>query len=185
LRYEFRSKFIDAVAPSPRVAWPAVNLPALRPEQDEALAAWRAANGRGVIVMPTGTGKTEVALAAMERTRVSTLIVAPVRELMHQWHHRIFRKLGYDAGIVGDSLFNLRPVTVTTYDSAYLHMAEMGDKFGLIIFDEAHHLPGATYRESAMLSAAPFRMGLTATPERADGRERDFDLLIGPIVYRQ
>jgi superfamily II DNA or RNA helicase len=66
----------------------------------------------------------------MSRTRVATLIVAPVRDLMHQWHQRILRKLGYDAGVVGDSLFNLLPVTVTTYDSAYLHMAEMGDKFG-------------------------------------------------------
>jgi superfamily II DNA or RNA helicase len=185
LRHEFTSHFIDAVPPPARVAWPAIDLPDLRSEQEHALAAWRAAKGRGVIVMPTGTGKTEVALAAMSRTRVSTLIVAPVRDLMHQWHQRILRKLGYDAGIVGDSLFNLRPITVTTYDSAYLHMAEMGDRFGLIIFDEAHHLPGPTYRESAMLCAAPFRMGLTATPERADGREKDLDLLIGPIVYRQ
>jgi superfamily II DNA or RNA helicase len=135
--------------------------------------------------MPTGTGKTEVALAAMSRTRVSTLIVAPVRDLMHQWHQRIFKQLGCDAGIVGDSLFNIRPITVTTYDSAYLHMAEMGDRFGLIIFDEAHHLPGASYRDAAILCAAPFRMGLTATPERSDGRETDLDFLIGPTVFRQ
>src|SRR5260370_31374445 len=114
--------------------------------------------------MPTGTGKTEVALAAMAAARVATRVVAPVRDLMHQWHQRILRRLGYDAGIVGDSLFDLRPLTVTTYDSAYLHMAEMGDRFGLIIFDEAHHLPGASYGEAALLCAAPFRMGLTATP---------------------
>jgi superfamily II DNA or RNA helicase len=135
--------------------------------------------------MPTGSGKTEVALAAMARTRVSTLIVAPVRDLMHQWHQRILRRLGYDAGIVGDSLFNVRPVTVTTYDSAYVHVPEMGDRFGLIIFDEAHHLPGPSYRDAAVLCAAPFRMGLTATPERSDGREADLETLIGPTVFRQ
>jgi superfamily II DNA or RNA helicase len=179
------SDFIDSVAPPPRVAFPLDELPALRPEQDQALAAWRDAKGRGVIVMPTGTGKTEVALAAMSRTRVATLIVAPVRDLMHQWHQRILRKLGYDAGIVGDSLFNIRPVTVTTYDSAYLHMAEMGDQFGLVIFDEVHHLPGASYREAARFCAAPFRMGLTATPDRSDGRDADLKDLIGPIVFRQ
>ena len=83
--------------------------------------------------------------------RVATLVVAPVRDLMHQWHRRIHRSLGYDAGIVGDSVFNLQPVTVTTYDSAYARMPEMGDRFGLVIFDEAHHLPGRSYREAALL----------------------------------
>jgi superfamily II DNA or RNA helicase len=185
LRLQFGAALLDAVPPPARVEWPAINLPALRDEQVQALDAWRAARGRGMVVMPTGSGKTEVALAAMARARTSTLIVAPIRDLMHQWHQRILRQLGYDAGIVGDSLFNLRRVTVTTYDSAYIHMSEMGDRFGLIIFDEAHHLPGASYRDAAVLCAAPFRMGLTATPERWDGRETDLETLIGPTVFRQ
>jgi superfamily II DNA or RNA helicase len=185
LREQWGDGFVDAVAVPAPVSWHTVDLPALRDDQAKALAAWREARGRGLLVMPTGTGKTEVALAAMANAKLSTLVVAPVRDLMHQWHQRILRRLGYDAGIVGDSLFNLRPVTVTTYDSAYLHMAEMGDRFGLIIFDEAHHLPGASYRDAAILSAAPFRMGLTATPERFDGRETDLEQLIGPTVYRQ
>ncbi len=178
-------RFVDDLPPPPRVAFAGGDLPPLRKEQREALAAWEGAGHRGVIVMPTGTGKTQVALAAMARLRAATLIVAPVRDLMHQWHQRILRGLGYDAGIVGDTFFNIRPVTVTTYDSAYLHMAEMGERFALIIFDEVHHLPGRCYREAAMLCAAPLRMGLTATPERSDGRESDLPLLVGPIVYRQ
>jgi superfamily II DNA or RNA helicase len=64
-------------------------------------------------------------------------------------------------------------------------MSQMGDRFGLIVFDEAHHLPGASYRDAAVLCAAPFRMGLTATPERSDGRETDLETLIGPTVFRQ
>jgi superfamily II DNA or RNA helicase len=185
LRQQFGAGLLDEVRPPACVTWPAVNLPKLREEQSQALDAWRAARGRGVVVMPTGSGKTEVALAAMSRTRISTLVVAPIRDLMHQWHQRIRCQLGYDAGIVGDSLFNLRDVTVTTYDSAYLHMSEMGDRFGLIVFDEAHHLPGASYRDAALLCAAPFRLGLTATPDRSDGRERDLHTLIGPTVFRQ
>jgi superfamily II DNA or RNA helicase len=185
LRQLLGSALRDEVAPPPRIAWPNVNLHALRPDQREALAAWQSSGGRGVVVMPTGTGKTEVALAAMQQSRIATLVVAPVRDLMYQWHTRILRGLGYDAGIVGDSLFNMQPVTVTTYDSAYAHMPQMGDRFGLIIFDEAHHLPGRSYREAAIYSAASLRLGLTATPERADGREADFPTLIGPIVCRQ
>jgi superfamily II DNA or RNA helicase len=178
-------RFHDAVRVPPRVAWPRIEAVTLRPEQQSASDAWRAAGCRGVVVMPTGTGKTEVALAIMAQTKVATLIVAPVRDLMHQWHRRILRGLGYDAGIVGDSHFNLQPITVTTYDSAYSRMPEMGDRFGLIIFDEAHHLPGRSYREAAMLCTAPMRLGLTATPERGDGRHVDLDTLVGPVVYRQ
>ena len=126
--------------------WPAVTLPELRSEQHTALHEWTAAGRRGVVVMPTGTGKTEVALAAMAKTATSTLVVAPVRDLMYQWHRRILAGLGYDAGVLGDRFRNVRDVTVTTYDSAYLHMDELGDRFGLIVFDEAHHLPGKARR---------------------------------------
>jgi superfamily II DNA or RNA helicase len=180
-----RLRLRDLVRVPHCVAWTKQDLPALRAEQRDALKAWEQADHRGMIVMPTGTGKTEVALAAMARTRIATLIVAPVRDLMHQWHRRILRALAYDAGIVGDSIFNIQPITVTTYDSAYARMPEMGDRFGLIIFDEAHHLPGRCFRDAALLSTAPMRMGLTATPERADGRHVDLDQLVGPTVYRQ
>jgi len=165
------------------ISFSKVNLPRLRLEQTEALAAWSQADCRGQIIMPTGTGKTEVALAAMARTKTATLIVAPIRDLMYQWHRRILRAFDYDGGIVGDGLANIKPITVTTYDSAYIHMAKMGAGFGLLIFDEEHHLPGKCRREAAILSTAAMRLGLTATPERSDGLHKDLDWLIGPVVY--
>ncbi len=175
--------FTDGVPAWCRVEWPSVQLPALRPEQSEAVAAWTQL-GRGVIVMPTGTGKTEVALAIMRDTAVATLVVAPVRDLMYQWHRRILHGLGCDAGVIGDGRFTVEPVSVTTYDSACIHMDRLGARFALIIFDECHHLPGDVRRDASRMSAAPRRLGLTATPERADGRHADLDRLIGPIVYR-
>ena len=180
---KFGPRFTDQIPTPPGVIWKKIELPPLRPEQSEALQAWENNRRRGQIIMPTGAGKTEVALAAMARCNTTTLVVAPVRDLMYQWHRRILHALGCDAGIVGDNLYNLKPVTVTTYDSAYIHMDKMGDKFGLLIFDEEHHLPGCCRREAALLSIAPCRMGLTATPQRADGRHADLDELIGPVVY--
>jgi superfamily II DNA or RNA helicase len=79
----------------------------------------------------------------------------------------------------------VRPLTVTTYDSAYLHMEHLGARFGLVVFDECHHLPGAAYALAARASLAPYRLGLTATPERSDGRDAELATLIGPIVYRK
>lgn len=183
LKERFGAGFVNEIAEPADVFWPAVNLPELRSEQEQALSAWTEAGCRGQIIMPTGTGKTEVALAAMAQTRKATLVVAPIRDLMYQWHRRILQALDYDAGIIGDSLYNLKPVTVTTYDSAYIHMAQIGAEFDLLIFDEEHHLPGKCRCEAAVLSMAPMRLGLTATPERWDGLQVDLDWLIGPVVY--
>lgn len=166
-----------------KVDWPQDQLPQLREEQQSAVEAWEKEH-RGVVVMPTGTGKTEVALAIMRRAGISTLVVSPVRDLMYQWHRRILRGLGYDPGIIGDNVYRVRSVSVTTYDSACIHMERFGNQFGLLIFDECHHLPGPMRREAALMSAAPWRLGLSATPERGDGRHVDLDQLIGPVVYR-
>ncbi|MGN6136277.1 MAG: DEAD/DEAH box helicase family protein [Aureliella sp.] len=165
------------------VNWANVQLPPPRPEQAAAVKAWWAKH-RGLVVMPTGTGKTEVALQIMAQARCSALIVAPIRDLMYQWHQRILRALDYDAGIIGDNTFNLRAVSVTTYDSACIHMPQLGNRFKLLIFDECHHLPGMVRSDAARMSLAPWRLGLSATPERSDGRHSLLDELIGPEVYR-
>jgi superfamily II DNA or RNA helicase len=182
---EYGDAFSDRVLSRAPVSLSETDLPELRADQRSALDAWRAAGRRGVVVMPTGTGKTEVALAAMAEHAATTLVVAPVRDLMYQWHRRILKRLGYDAGVVGDRFHNIRPVTVATYDSAYLHMAELGDRFELIVFDEVHHLPGRARREAALLCAAPMRLGLTATLERSDGLHEDLAWLVGATCYVQ
>jgi superfamily II DNA or RNA helicase len=64
-------------------------------------------------------------------------------------------------------------------------MERLGNRFGLIVFDECHHLPSSVYRYAAEMAIAPFRLGLTATPERADGAEHSLTELIGPVVYRR
>jgi superfamily II DNA or RNA helicase len=174
--------FNDTVPGWSRVRWPSVQLHPLRPEQADAVAAWKR-GGRGLVVMPTGTGKTEVALTIMHELAVSTLVVAPVRDLMYQWHRRIAQALGYDAGLIGDNRFAVQPISVTTYDSACIHMDRLGNRFALLIFDECHHLPGDVRRDAARMSPAPRRLGLTATPERADGRHTDLERLIGPVAY--
>jgi len=161
------------------------SLPKLRPDQEAAIQAWARAGCRGVIVKPTGTGKTEIALSIIARHRVSALIVAPLRDLMYQWQRRIRHGLGFDAGVLGDGRREVWPITVTTYDSAWIHMKEIGNRYRLIVYDEAHHLPGPSLHESALDSLAPMRLGLTATPWRADGRDRMLAELIGPLVFEE
>jgi superfamily II DNA or RNA helicase len=156
-----------------------------RPYQAEAIAAWKKQRGRGVVVLPTGAGKTHVAVMGIELWRRSTLVVAPTLDLVRQWYDLLRATFRVPVGVVGGGEHEVRPLTVTTYDSAYLQMEHLGARFGMVVFDECHHLPGATYALSAQLCLAPFRLGLTATPERSDGREALLERLIGPTVYRR
>ena len=156
-----------------------------RPFQTESVDAWRKARYRGVIVLPTGSGKSHVAVMAILKAKRSALIVVPTLDLVRQWYDLLRTSFALSVGIIGGGEFSVEPLTVITYDSAYIHMEHLGNKFGLIIYDECHHLPGAAYGLAAQSCLAPFRMGLTATLERADERHHELDQLIGPVIYRQ
>jgi superfamily II DNA or RNA helicase len=156
-----------------------------RPFQAEALEALKRARGRGIVVLPTGAGKSHVAIMAIDKWRRSTLVVAPTLDLVRQWYDLLRTSFGVEVGVVGGGEYSLHPLTVTTYDSAYLHMENLGSRFGFIVFDECHHLPAEAYSLAAQQCLAPFRLGLTATLERADGREALLSGLVGPVVYRR
>lgn len=153
--------------------------------QAEALSAWNKARGRGVVVLPTGSGKTFTAVMAIDRWPRSTLVVVPTIDLLNQWYDLLEAAFTCPVGIVGGGYYEPEDITVITYDSAYLHMERLGNRFGLVVFDECHHLPSESYALAARCCLAPFRLGLTATPERTDGAESHYQELIGPVVYRK
>jgi len=156
-----------------------------RPYQTEALEAWRRQQGRGVVVLPTGSGKSHVAVLAIDDKRRSALVVAPTLDLVRQWYDLLTASFGGPVGVVGGGEHDVQPLTVTTYDSLYLHAEHLGARFGLLVFDECHHLPSPAYSLAARAFLAPFRLGLTATPERTDGREHELEALIGALAYRK
>jgi superfamily II DNA or RNA helicase len=156
-----------------------------RPYQQKAIDEWKRYERCGVVILPTGAGKSLVAQMAIERTGRSTLIVVPTIDLMNQWYDLLLSSFQAEVGLIGGGYYEVGALTITTYASAFRFMERLGNQFGLLIFDECHHLPSSIYRYAAELSIAPFRLGLTATPERADGEERSLNQLIGPILYRR
>lgn len=156
----------------------------LRDYQKEALAQWLR-DKRGVIVLPTGSGKTLIALKAMEAVNSSTLIVVPTLDLVDQWKEILIECAQYDIepGEYTGRRKLLKAVTVTTYDSAYINAETLGNKFKVLIFDEVHHLPSEGYRHIAEMCASPCRLGLTATYEREDGLHYILPRLVGGKVY--
>jgi superfamily II DNA or RNA helicase len=158
-----------------------------RSYQVEAVAAWLRHQGRGVVVLPTGAGKTVVALMAIEQLAMRTLVVVPTIELLVQWQRALREQLGLQeeaVGVVGGGRRVMRDLTVITFDSAAIPRRRL-DGFGLLIVDEVHHLPAAQYRRIVGKVGAPCRLGLSATPERRDGRHGDLDTLIGPVVFHR
>ncbi|MCS6865563.1 MAG: DEAD/DEAH box helicase family protein [Gemmataceae bacterium] len=166
------------------VGWKLVTERTPRDYQRAAVNAWMKSGCRGLIVMPTGTGKTFTAFLCIEKVSRPTLVVTPKIDLMVQWHTEMEKSFGVEVGMVGGNEHNWQPLTAITYDSAYIHLEKWANRYGLIIFDECHHLPGPAFSVIANASLAPFRMGLTATPERADGGDMLFPELVGPIAYR-
>lgn len=155
------------------------------PHQREAVAQWWNQGAQGVVVLPTGTGKTFVAMLAIQKAARPALVVTPTIDLMSQWYRELHLAFDVPVGLLGGGYHDIQPLTVTTYDSAHIHLGRWANRFGLVVFDECHHLPSATYSMAAVGALAPFRLGLTATPERADGAEAMLAGLIGPIVYRR
>ena len=156
-----------------------------RPYQSEAVELWRKNERCGTVILPTGAGKTHVATMAIELCGRQTLVVVPTIDLMNQWYDLLISTFNAEIGLIGGGFYEIGAITVTTYASAFRHMERIGNQFGLVIFDEAHHLPGEGYKYAAEFCLAPFRLGLTATPERADSGEDLLEALIGKIIYRR
>ena len=152
--------------------------------QTESIANWKNSERCGTIVLPTGAGKTHVATMAIEMCNRQTLVVVPTLDLMNQWYELLISTYNAEIGLIGGGFYEIGAITVTTYASAFRHQERIGNQFGLVIFDEAHHLPGEGFRYAAEFAIAPFRLGLTATPERTDGGESELERLIGKFVYR-
>ena len=157
----------------------------LREYQQKALDNWTEAGKRGCVVLPTGAGKTVIGIKAIELVNSASIVVVPTIDLMDQWTSVLSKYLpNMKVGNLGGGMDDIEPITVSTYDSAYLRAAALGNKFALMIFDEVHHLAAPGYRTIAEQFASPFRLGLTATIEREDDLHKDFPKLVGGIVFQ-
>ena len=161
----------------------------LRAYQKDAFEAWKRNGYRGVVVLPTGTGKSFLALKAIEELKERCLIVVPTLALVDQWYQLIKKKLGLSSEYIGLWIGGKKEaekdIVISTYASAYRDIISLRKGRSLVIFDEVHHLPAESYMIAAEGMFSPFRMGLSATPERADEAHLLLDEIVGPQVFRK
>ena len=141
----------------------------------------------GVLVDPPGSGKTVAALAILAAIEGETLVLVPGRELAGQWRAELLDKTSLDPDQIGEyhgGQKNVRPVTIATYRTAgmdrHRHLFDSRE-WGLIVYDEAHHIPSPVHRRTADLQTR-HRLGLSSSPLREDDQETDIFTLVGPPI---
>ncbi len=183
-----RMPFVDLPSAWDRRVRVRISAPVLRDYQRDALATWQEAGGRGVIVLPTGSGKTVVAQAAIAAVGRPTLVVVPTRTLLEQWASSLSALPARpQVARFGDGLRQVGPLTVATFAAVERHAERLAERFELLVVDEAHHAAGRVRGEPLELLLAPLRLGLTATPPDAERDPQGAARLaarIGPPVFR-
>lgn len=156
----------------------------LRSYQQMALSAWELGDHRGIVVLPTGSGKTRLALAAAQSVApAAVLCLVPTRVLLHQWLKELAGCYAGELGCWGDGRHTTAPVTVATFESALRYAPRIGARFELLVIDEVHHFGDRLKDEALEMCVAPMRLGLTATlPVDEVQLERLFEL-VGPVQY--
>ncbi|HVU72222.1 MAG TPA: DNA repair helicase XPB [Mycobacteriales bacterium] len=149
--------------------------------------------GSGVVVLPSGAGKTIVGALAMSKSKTTTLILVTNTVSARQWKRELLLRTSLTENEIGEysgDRKEIKPVTIATYQvmttrrkGEYLHLELFDAKdWGLIVYDEVHLLPAPVFRMTADIQSRR-RLGLTATLIREDGREGDVFSLIGPKRY--
>ncbi len=144
-------------------------------------------NYKGTIMLPTGAGKTILALEIISSLKLPTLVTVPTIALLKQWENVVKSYFSMEEdgiGIYGGGEKKIGEITLATYKSASTHnfLTRNMDNFGLIIFDEAHHLLNARNIEIPRRLTARHRIGLTATIHEKEYATWGLDKLVGQLI---
>lgn len=141
---------------------------------------------QGIIVAPTGSGKSLIGLEILRKRGQKSLIIVHRSDLAKQWISLIKERLGIDAGLIGSGEWKIGDeITVALIQTLASREKELPElPFGLVLVDECHHVPAQSFFQVLSLIDARFRYGLSATPTRADGLEKLIFYGIGPAIEK-
>ena len=154
----------------------------LRPSQH---AVYDDLNDSAIINAWVSWGKTVTALAIANKLGQKTLIVTHTLQLRSQWEKEVKKSLGVAAGVIGSGRFEIdAPIVVGNIQTLYRRISDIRNAFGTVILDEMHHVSSPTFTRIIDASNARYKIGLTGTMERKDGKHVIFRDYFSDTVFK-
>ena len=163
------------------VEFPEFNL-TLRPSQQE---VYDDIEDNSIINAWVSWGKTFTALAIAGKLGQKTLVVTHTLALRRQWEVECEKVFGFIPGIIGSGKFKIdSPIVIGNIQSLYRKIPQIRQEFGLVILDEMHHVSSPTFSRIIDKNCARYKIGLTGTLQRKDGRHVVFRDYFGNNIYK-
>ena len=159
--------------------------------RDSQKAVYDALNDNAIINAWVSWGKTFTGLAIAGKLKQKTLVVTHTIPLRNQWAKEVEKVYGIQPGIIGSGKFDIdSPVVVGNVQTLYRNLESVSKHFGTIILDEMHHVSSPTFSRIIDKSYARYKIGLSGTLERKDGKHvvfRDYfsNTVFSPAVKRR
>jgi superfamily II DNA or RNA helicase len=193
LRREFEKAKVEIVFDDRRVTPPMTEPEALLMKPPD-LRSYQEAAVEGIIRVqqgiyqaPPGSGKTVTVIGAVQRLTIRSLIIVDRSNIAEQWIERFKEHAGYEPGMIGDGVWDERDVTIAMVQTLWARKNELADwwkNWGLVGFDECHHLPAATWTDIGQRFPARYRFGVSGTPKRTEIQLMMAKAVVGKIFHR-
>lgn len=161
----------------------------LRETQQEAFSHYIKDTSKGIIILPTGKGKSILGCYIASQLKQQTLIIVHKDDLVSGWKADAKLCFGEElkTGLIKAKSRKIgEQITIATIQTLNRlpeeELIALTETFGLVIVDEMHHSPSSSFDLVQRFRGA-YRVGLTATPERTDGLTPLFNFHFGGVAY--
>jgi superfamily II DNA or RNA helicase len=154
--------------------------------RQEQLEVYNQANDTCFINALVGWGKTFTALHIAHKWGQKTLVITHTTALRDQWCEEVKVLFGMDPGIIGSGSYEIEDhfIVVGNVQSIVKYLDKINKEFGTIILDEAHHCPATTFSQTIDSFHSRYRLALSGTMTRKDGKHILFKDYFGDNVYK-
>jgi superfamily II DNA or RNA helicase len=155
--------------------------------QQNALKAILGNKKFGAISLPTGSGKTVLALNCIANRNQPALVIVHTKELLYQWRDEAVKFLNIeskDIGLIGDGKWKIgSKLTIAIINTLSKRVSEVVNEIGFLVVDECHHVPAKTFTDTIKRFKSLFMLGLSATPDRSDGLTPLIHFYLGDLLF--
>jgi superfamily II DNA or RNA helicase len=146
-------------------------------------------NYGGLISIPTGRGKTIIAVKLACELQLKTLFIVHKTFFLEQTKEKFEQFSNAKIGILQQKTIDVEDKDVVIGMLQSILSRDYGDEimnqFDLVIFDECHHISSKEFSKIFNKIRPVYTIGLSATPKRSDGLEKVFEYFAGPMLYQE